>query len=159
MLHQLSGSQLPGHFHLQVSTLLVLVRGLGWGRLTRPTAKGPSQTICRISQSVCSKSQRVHGKVSCIRRDSESRTPTPVLMRTYDRRPCFIHQVIIITGLNKLYDCMFSPWRWPQMPSGCKTSTQTQTQKFMIGKNSGCFVIWIEKIYTIMKNNIEDWNV
>ena len=24
--------------------------------------------------------------------------------------PSFIHQVIIITGLNK---CMFSPWRWP----------------------------------------------
>ena len=23
--------------------------------------------------------------------------------------PHFIHQVIIITGLNKLYDCMFSP--------------------------------------------------
>ena len=23
--------------------------------------------------------------------------------------PSFIHQVIIITGLNKLYDCMFSP--------------------------------------------------
>ena len=27
--------------------------------------------------------------------------------------PSFIHQVIIITGLNKLYNCMFSPWRWP----------------------------------------------
>ena len=24
-------------------------------------------------------------------------------------RPSFIHQVIIIIGLNKLYDCMFSP--------------------------------------------------
>ena len=23
--------------------------------------------------------------------------------------PSFIHQVIIITGLNKLYNCMFSP--------------------------------------------------
>ena len=23
--------------------------------------------------------------------------------------PSFIHQVIMITGLNKLYDCMFSP--------------------------------------------------
>ena len=23
--------------------------------------------------------------------------------------PSFIHQVIVITGLNKLYDCMFSP--------------------------------------------------
>ena len=23
--------------------------------------------------------------------------------------PCFIHQVIIINGLNKLYSCMFSP--------------------------------------------------
>ena len=23
--------------------------------------------------------------------------------------PSFIHRVIIITGLNKLYDCMFSP--------------------------------------------------
>ena len=23
--------------------------------------------------------------------------------------PSFIHQIIIITGLNKLYDCMFSP--------------------------------------------------
>ena len=29
--------------------------------------------------------------------------------------PGFIHRVIIITGLNKLYDCMFSPWRH-QMP-------------------------------------------
>ena len=27
--------------------------------------------------------------------------------------PSFIHQVIIITGLDKLYNCMFSPWRWP----------------------------------------------
>ena len=27
--------------------------------------------------------------------------------------PSFIHQVIIITGLNKLYNRMFSPWRWP----------------------------------------------
>ena len=27
--------------------------------------------------------------------------------------PSFIHQVIIITGLNKLYNCMFSPRRWP----------------------------------------------
>ena len=27
--------------------------------------------------------------------------------------PSFIPQVIIITGLNKLYDCMFSPLRWP----------------------------------------------
>ena len=27
--------------------------------------------------------------------------------------PSFIHQVIIITGLNKLYNCTFSPWRWP----------------------------------------------
>ena len=27
------------------------------------------------------------------------------------------------------YDCMFSPWRWPQMPTGRKTSTQTQTPK------------------------------
>ena len=36
--------------------------------------------------------------------------------------PSFIHQVIIITGLNT-YDCMFSPWRWPQMSTGCKTST------------------------------------
>ena len=27
--------------------------------------------------------------------------------------PSFIHQIIIITGLNKLYNCMFSPWRWP----------------------------------------------
>ena len=27
--------------------------------------------------------------------------------------PSFIHQVIIITGLNKLFNCMFSPWRWP----------------------------------------------
>ena len=27
--------------------------------------------------------------------------------------PSFIHQVIIMTGLNKLYDCMFSPRRWP----------------------------------------------
>ena len=27
--------------------------------------------------------------------------------------PSFIHLVIIITGLNKLYNCMFSPWRWP----------------------------------------------
>ena len=26
--------------------------------------------------------------------------------------PSFIHQVII-TGLNKLYDCIFSPYRWP----------------------------------------------
>ena len=25
------------------------------------------------------------------------------------RCPSFIHQVIIITGLTKLYDCMFSP--------------------------------------------------
>ena len=38
--------------------------------------------------------------------------------------PGFIHQVIIITGLNKLYDCMFSPRRWPQMPTGRKTPTQ-----------------------------------
>ena len=42
--------------------------------------------------------------------------------------PSFIHQVIIITGLNKLYDCMLSPWRWPEMPTGRKTSTQTKTQ-------------------------------
>ena len=34
----------------------------------------------------------------------------------------------IITGLNKLYEYMFSPWRWPQMPTGRKTPTQTQTQ-------------------------------
>ena len=27
--------------------------------------------------------------------------------------PSFIHQVTIITGLSKLYNCMFSPWRWP----------------------------------------------
>ena len=27
--------------------------------------------------------------------------------------PSFIHQIIIITGLDKLYNCMFSPWRWP----------------------------------------------
>ena len=26
-----------------------------------------------------------------------------------------------------VYDCMFSPWRWPQMPTGRRTSTQTQT--------------------------------
>ena len=45
----------------------------------------------------------------------------------------FIHQVVIITGLNKLYNRIFSPWRWPQMPSGRNTPTQTQklkTQKF-----------------------------
>ena len=36
--------------------------------------------------------------------------------------PSFIHQVIIITGLNNLYDCMFSPGIWPQMPTGRKTS-------------------------------------
>ena len=27
--------------------------------------------------------------------------------------PSFIHQVFIITELNKLYNRMFSPWRWP----------------------------------------------
>ena len=27
--------------------------------------------------------------------------------------PSFIHQIIIITRLNKLYNWMFSPWRWP----------------------------------------------
>ena len=27
--------------------------------------------------------------------------------------PSFIHQVILITGLNKLYNCTFSPRRWP----------------------------------------------
>ena len=27
--------------------------------------------------------------------------------------PSFIHQVILITGLNKLYDCMLSPSKWP----------------------------------------------
>ena len=27
--------------------------------------------------------------------------------------PSFIHQVIIMTGLNKLYNYMFSPLRWP----------------------------------------------
>ena len=36
--------------------------------------------------------------------------------------PSFIHQVIIITGLNRLYTCMFSPWRWRKPP------TQTKTQ-------------------------------
>ena len=35
--------------------------------------------------------------------------------------PSFIHLVIIITRLNKLYNCMFLPWRWPQMPTGRKT--------------------------------------
>ena len=36
--------------------------------------------------------------------------------------PSFIRQyLIIITGLNKLYNCMFSPWRWPYMPTGRKT--------------------------------------
>ena len=39
--------------------------------------------------------------------------------------PSFIHQQSL-SGLNKLYDCMFSPWRWPQMPTGRKTPTQTQ---------------------------------
>ena len=40
----------------------------------------------------------------------------------------FIHQVIIIiTGLQKLYDCMFLPWRWSEMPTWRKTSTQTQS--------------------------------
>ena len=42
--------------------------------------------------------------------------------------PSFIHQVIIIAGLNTLYNCMFSPWRWPQMPTGRKTPTPTPTQ-------------------------------
>ena len=37
--------------------------------------------------------------------------------------PSFNHQVII-TGL---YDSMFLPWRWPQMPTGRKTPTQTLT--------------------------------
>ena len=41
----------------------------------------------------------------------------------------FIHRVIIITGLIKLYDCMFSSRRWPQMPTGRKTPTQTQNLK------------------------------
>ena len=40
--------------------------------------------------------------------------------------PSFIHQVIIITGLTKLYNCMSSPWRWPYMPTGRKTPTQTK---------------------------------
>ena len=40
--------------------------------------------------------------------------------------PGFIHRIIMITGLNKLYDCMLSPWRWPQMPTGGKTPTQTK---------------------------------
>ena len=35
----------------------------------------------------------------------------------------FIHQVIIITGLNTT---MFSVWRWPSMLTGHKTSTYTQ---------------------------------
>ena len=42
--------------------------------------------------------------------------------------PSFIHQVMIITGLNKFYNRMFSPWRWPQMPTGHKTPTRTQAQ-------------------------------
>ena len=39
--------------------------------------------------------------------------------------PSYIHQVIIITGLNRLCDCMFSPWRWPSIPKGRKTPTPT----------------------------------
>ena len=39
----------------------------------------------------------------------------------------FIYQVVIFTELNKLYDCIFSPWRWSQMPIGRRTSTQTQS--------------------------------
>ena len=38
--------------------------------------------------------------------------------------PSFIHQVIIITGPNKLCDCMPSPWRWHQTPTGRKPPTQ-----------------------------------
>ena len=51
--------------------------------------------------------------------------------------PSFIHQVIIITGLNKLYNCMFSPWTWPQVPTGCKTSkSQTQKRSYPLGCHS-----------------------
>ena len=39
--------------------------------------------------------------------------------------PGFIHRVIIITGLNKLCDSMFYPCRWPRMPTGRNTPTQT----------------------------------
>ena len=46
--------------------------------------------------------------------------------------PSFIYQVIIISGLNKLYDCMLSPRRWPQMLTGRKSSTQTQTLGCML---------------------------
>ena len=41
--------------------------------------------------------------------------------------PGFIHRVIIITGLNKLYDCMFPPWRLLQMPTWCKAPTHIQS--------------------------------
>ena len=40
--------------------------------------------------------------------------------------PIFIHQVIIITRLNKLHECMFSPRKWPYVPTRRKTSTQTK---------------------------------
>ena len=41
-------------------------------------------------------------------------------MRTAFCRRIFL---LIITGQNK-YECMLSPWRWPEMPTGRKTSTQ-----------------------------------
>ena len=36
--------------------------------------------------------------------------------------PSFINNKL---NMNKLYNCMFLPWRWPQMPTGRKTATQT----------------------------------
>ena len=41
--------------------------------------------------------------------------PVPVIEKSIDKcpggrfPPSFIHQLIITTGLSKLYDCMFSP--------------------------------------------------
>ena len=41
--------------------------------------------------------------------------------------PGFIHQVIIITGLNKLYDCMFSPWGGPGCRLGVNSPLKLKT--------------------------------
>ena len=56
----------------------------------------------------------------------------------------------IITGLNKLYDCVLSPWRWPQMPTGRKASLN-QSNKIFLTKNKFKNILWVG--YTIWCDN------
>ena len=59
------------------------------------------------------------GMSSCVCATGHIKDPVPLLEKSRASCPngrfasSFIHQVIIITWLNKLYDRMFSPWRWP----------------------------------------------